>query len=119
MICLGVEDFLKPISDRIIMLSRNNTLSCMRIEATSDGISEVAEEMVEFRLTNFGSTPVAITVPTLTLIIEPSPPVISVPTVVNASEGNAAVVCLMALLPPNGEAAIGLIPFNVNTSESD
>jgi len=114
----GAADF-DPSLETEIILTMNDSIACMNVNAVSDGIHEVVEETVQLRLVNIGNTSVMITVPTLTLSIEPSPPLIMVPSTVNASKGNAAVVCFTALLPPNGGAGIRLAPFNNNASKSD
>lgn len=114
----GFMDFDRPFTN-LILLTQNRSLMCLNYQVLQDNIVETQEEIVLLRLTStFSDVPTIISVPMLTVIIEPDPPTIAVPEFVDASEGNAAVVCfLAALIPTNGEVAIGLSSMNINTSE--
>ncbi len=57
---------------------------------------------------------VVISSPILTLIIAPDPVQIHVPTIVDTSVGNTAVLCLTALSPPNNEVTVHLTAMNMN-----
>ena len=93
------------------------SVHCSTLQIRQDLIQETTEEVVLFRLTNLDDTPVMISVPTLMLIIEPDPPFITVPQLVDVSEGLAAVVCFIASFSTSGEAVIGLSTQDITTCE--
>ena len=110
MICAA--DFLGPVGNRVIELTINTSTNCYNVQVRQDNVSETREEAVILQLVTIYDTNVVISSPILTLA--PDPVQIHVPTIVDTSVGNTAVLCLTALSPPNNEVTVHLMAMNMN-----
>ena len=117
-IIIGREDLVAPRFPGLFRFTMNMSMVCFSVQAARDDATTEAEEIVMFRLIDSGRNSVMLSDPVLTLIIEPDPPSISVPGSVDASAGNAAVVCFTAFFPTDGEATIALSPMNVTAGKT-
>ncbi len=89
-------------------------MDCVTVQASRDNATESREEMVLFTLMNFGGAPAVLRNPMLTLTVQADPPMITVPEFVDASAGNAAVVCFTAIFPTGDMAMINLSAVNTS-----
>lgn len=100
---------LSPTIPTVLMVAPTNRLQCVRIATLlNDDYSATTEEMFAVLISSTALT-VVVTRPRTVVTIHPAPISLSVPALVNVSEGSIAEICITANFPSNSSQELLMI----------